>query len=37
MLIIMTGFGSASTRENGFLISSEIKTVNNRFLKTTIK
>ncbi|MBQ9813815.1 MAG: YicC family protein [Thermoguttaceae bacterium] len=37
MLISMTGFGSASTRENGFLISSEIKTVNNRFLKTTIK
>ncbi|MDD3588963.1 MAG: YicC family protein [Thermoguttaceae bacterium] len=37
MLISMTGFGSASTHENGFLISSEIKAVNNRFLKTTIK
>jgi len=37
MLLSMTGFGAASARENGFLISSEIKTVNNRYLKTTIK
>lgn len=37
MLISMTGFGSASSSERGFLISSEIKAVNNRFLKTTIK
>ncbi len=37
MLISMTGFGSASTRENGYLISSEIKAVNNRFWKATIK
>ncbi len=37
MLVSMTGFGSATTRENGFLISSEIRAVNNRFLKTTIK
>ncbi len=37
MLLSMTGFGAASSRENGFLISSEVKTVNNRYLKTTIK
>lgn len=37
MLISMTGFGSASTRENGFLISSEIKAVNNRFYKSSIR
>ena len=37
MLLSMTGFGAASSRENGFLISSEIKTVNNRYLKTSIK
>ena len=37
MLISMTGFGSASTRENGFAISAEIKSVNNRFLKTSIR
>lgn len=37
MLISMTGFGSATTRENGFVVSSEIKAVNNRFLKTSIR
>lgn len=37
MLVSMTGFGSASTLESGYLISSEIKSVNNRYLKTTIK
>jgi len=37
MLLSMTGFGASSSRENGFLISSEVKTVNNRYLKTTIK
>lgn len=33
----MTGFGAASTREGGFVVSSEIKAVNNRFLKTSIR
>ncbi|MBR0224705.1 MAG: YicC family protein [Thermoguttaceae bacterium] len=37
MLVSMTGFGSASTRSSGYLISSEVKAVNNRYLKTTIK
>ncbi|MBQ9873792.1 MAG: YicC family protein [Thermoguttaceae bacterium] len=37
MLVSMTGFGSASTRDAGYLISSEIKTVNNRFYKASIK
>lgn len=37
MLVSMTGFGSATTRDSEYLISSEIKAVNNRFLKTSIK
>ncbi|MCF0234852.1 MAG: YicC family protein [Thermoguttaceae bacterium] len=37
MLMSMTGFGAASTQENGFVISSEIKAVNNRFLKASIR
>ncbi|MBQ9372335.1 MAG: YicC family protein [Thermoguttaceae bacterium] len=37
MLTSMTGFGSATTRDQGFLFSSEIKAVNNRFLKATIR
>ena len=37
MLVSMTGFGSATTRESGYLISSEIKSVNGRYLKTSIK
>lgn len=37
MLISMTGFGSACTREQGYVISTEIKAVNNRFLKTSIR
>ena len=30
----MTGFGSAQTRRDGYVVASEIKTVNNRYLKT---
>lgn len=37
MLTSMTGFGAASTCENGYVISTEIKAVNNRFLKTSIR
>ncbi|MBQ5790212.1 MAG: YicC family protein [Thermoguttaceae bacterium] len=37
MLASMTGFGAASTCENGFVISTEIKAVNNRFLKTSMR
>ncbi len=37
MLVSMTGFGSATTRESGYLISSEIKSVNGRYIKTSIK
>ncbi len=37
MLASMTGFGAASTCENGYVISTEIKAVNNRFLKTSIR
>ncbi len=37
MLTSMTGFGAASTCEDGYLISTEIKTVNNRFLKASIR
>ena len=37
MLVSMTGFGAATTRDSEYLISSEIKAVNNRFLKTSIK
>ncbi len=37
MLLSMTGFGAASTQEGDFLLASEIKAVNNRFLKTSIR
>lgn len=37
MLLSMTGFGEAKTHEDGVTLISEIKTVNNRFLKTTIR
>ena len=37
MLTSMTGFGAASICENGFVISTEIKAVNNRFLKTSMR
>lgn len=37
MLTSMTGFGAASACENGYVISTEIKAVNNRFLKTSIR
>ena len=37
MLTSMTGFGAATTRDQGFLFSSEIKAVNNRFLKASIR
>lgn len=37
MLLSMTGFGAASTQEGGFVLASEIKAVNNRFLKTSIR
>ena len=37
MLTSMTGFGAASTCEKGYVISTEIKAVNNRFLKTSIR
>lgn len=33
----MTGFGGASVRRNGFVITSEIKTVNNRYFKAALK
>lgn len=33
----MTGFGGASTCRNGYMITSEIKTVNNRYFKAAIK
>ena len=33
----MTGFGGASTRTDGYVVTSEIKTVNNRYLKTAMK
>lgn len=37
MLVSMTGFGAATSCGNGFLISCEIKAVNNRFLKNSIR
>ena len=37
MLTSMTGFGAASTCEDGYVISTEIKAVNNRFLKTSMR
>ena len=37
MLTSMTGFGAASTCEKGYVISTEIKAVNNRFLKTSMR
>jgi len=33
----MTGFGMADCREDGIYVSVEIKTVNNRYLKTSIR
>ena len=33
----MTGFGSAQTRRDGYVAASEIKTVNNRYLKTACR
>lgn len=33
----MTGFGAATTRRNGYIVTSEIKTVNNRYLKTSYR
>lgn len=33
----MTGFGSATTRRGGYIVTSEIKTVNNRYLKTAYR
>ena len=33
----MTGFGGANTRRNGYLVTSEIKTVNNRFFKAALR
>ena len=37
MLISMTGFGSASADDHGISCAVEIRTVNNRFFKATIK
>ncbi len=37
MLLSMTGFGSAQTTQAGITIVSEIKTVNNRFLKVNYR
>ena len=37
MLVSMTGFGSCTTQGDDYVISTEIKAVNNRFLKTSIK
>lgn len=36
MLLSMTGFGEARTHQNDLTIVSEIKSVNNRFLKTNL-
>ncbi len=33
----MTGFGGANTRRNGYVIASEIKTVNNRYFKAALR
>ncbi|MDO5308241.1 MAG: YicC/YloC family endoribonuclease [Planctomycetia bacterium] len=37
MLLSMTGFGSASCRDLGYVVSAEVKSVNNRYLKTSIR
>lgn len=37
MLTSMTGFGAATTCEDGYVVSTEIKAVNNRFLKTSMR
>ena len=37
MLISMTGFGSASADDHGISCAVEIRSVNNRFFKATIK
>ena len=37
MLISMTGFGAASAEDHGIACSVEIRSVNNRFFKATIK
>jgi len=37
MLRSMTGFGSASTRQDGISLRVEIRTVNNRFYKSSIR
>ena len=37
MLRSMTGFGSASSRESGVSLQVEIRTVNNKFYKTTVR
>ena len=33
----MTGFGAATTHRDGYIITSEMKTVNNRYLKTSYR
>ena len=37
MLLSMTGFGAASVRTEGLAVSTEIKTVNNRYLKISFR
>ncbi|MDO5552595.1 MAG: YicC/YloC family endoribonuclease [Planctomycetia bacterium] len=37
MLLSMTGYGSAHTESDGICIHSEIKAINNRFLKTSVR
>ncbi len=37
MLVSMTGFGAATSCENGFVVSCEIKAVNNRFMKNSFR
>ena len=37
MLRSMTGFGSASSREDGVTIQVEIRTVNNKFYKSNVR
>ncbi len=37
MLRSMTGFGSASSRENGVSLQVEIRTVNNKFYKSNVR
>ncbi|MBR2694873.1 MAG: YicC family protein [Thermoguttaceae bacterium] len=36
-MLSMTGFGGANTRRNGYVIASEIKTVNNRYFKAALR